>query len=156
MSARTPGSIPAGGLQIVTGTAKYIISARGPIGANQFTDGHEIINTTDFDNSVGWPSADIEISLNMDGTPDPAGSVLELYMRSISAAGIYGADEPVPSQTAMDGFIGSRELSGSNLQTFYFQRIALPACNLRFSVRANTAIPVIAARIMPRSTRAKK
>ena len=81
MSDRTPGAIPAGGLQIVTGSEKYIIATRGPIGANQFTDGHENIYTTDFDNSVGWPSADIEVSINLGGTPAPSGSVLELYMR---------------------------------------------------------------------------
>ena len=156
MSVRTPGSIPAGGLQIVTGSEKYIIATRGPIGANQFTDGHENIYTTDFDNSDGWPSADIEVSINPGGTAAPSGSVLELYMRCISAAGIYGADEPVPSQTATDGFIGSRELSGRDIQTVYFQRITLPACSLRFSARANTDIDVIAAKIMPRSTRAKK
>ena len=156
MSSMTPGAIPAGGLQIVTDIASDIIVSHGHIEANQFTDGHENIYTTDVYNSEGWPSADIGISLNLGGTPAPSGSVLELYMRAMFPAGIYGVYEPVPSQTATDGFIGSRELSGRDIQAVYFHRIVLPVCVVRFSVRANTAIDSIAAKIMLRSTRAKK
>ena len=150
------GVIPAGALHVVTGSAHDIISARGGMDAGQFSDGHQNIYTQQFDNSSdGWPLADIAISLNTSGTA-PAGSRLELYMRARSAAGIYGADEPVPADNATDGFIGSRELSGRDVQTIYFRNITIPACRLRFSVRANTTIGSISAKIMPVSMTSKR
>ena len=61
MSSRTPGSIPAGGLQIVTGGASDIIVSRGPIDAQtSLRMATKIYTPPMFDNSVGWPSADIE------------------------------------------------------------------------------------------------
>jgi len=152
------GTIPKGGLRIVTGSSHTIIAVKGPVGANQFSEGHSNVYTTIFDNSSdGWPLADIMLSLNIGDSAAPAGSVIELYMRAHDAAGRFGATEPMPSSTATDGFIGSREISGRSHHTVvYFRRISIPASKLSFSVRSNIEIAVINANIMPVSTAAKR
>jgi len=153
------GTVPKGGLRIVTGSSHTIIAVKGPVGANQFSEGHSNVYTTIFDNSSdGWPLADImlHIDLNVEHSA-PAGSMIELYMRAHDASGRFGATEPVPSSTATDGFIGSREISDRSTNiVLYFRRIAIPASKLSFSVRSDIEITSINANIMPISTAAKR
>jgi len=149
------GSIPEGAIQVASESATQVIVSTGPIDAGQFTDGNSSVTTTTFDNTAGWPLADISVHAlsNPSYGTVPAGSTLELYMRAMSAAGIYGADEPIPAHNATDGFIGGRELlAGYYVWVFAFRGIVLPKSQVRFSVRASIKLHSIDVRIMPRST----
>ena len=130
-------TMPSGAYQSVSNASTVALRISHDINAGAFSTNPSNVTRVTMSNSDGWPMADIAVHLVTDGNA-PTGCSLELYINAVEVLGT-SESEPDPSANNLNGFVGSRDMSGRSEHTFLFQSIPIPHGKYKIAFRSTTA-----------------